>query len=582
MDSQIPDKFLSPIPEPSPLTISTSTILISINGEILMELLSRYMDIYPYNHSNLESENGGVYSIEYIRDLPRHPTPMIKKPGHDSYNDDNTDNNENYIGYSFFKSKEFDNQTTFKFQYWGFRNINIFGFMNGTLKLTGTKSESEATKIAEQIIKYIQATRIYLYTSIEEFKELNQNRIDYNHPVNNIEYFVYALPINPSENTSSITPVLYTTNSGRISTKSGSNLIYFRYGYSKYLLPKVNCEKVLAAIGTETTEAKLKTDMYHLGYYSDEFAVENINQYIELIKSFDVQSEQIYKAMEQYGNTDFSHFFDKILTPVVLQVNTTHTKLNLRVNINKIKVKDKISTEEKAQIIYNKLYEIVNNQIVQYKRNIKKELDKFINVRQCDVDMLEKIGKLYNNKATRAKIYTISDFFEGENKPQYSIGDISTEMINSDYSLKFNLDLQILPTILKKYLLHSEYNPENFQGVSTRFYYNPANKIQGICSCARHCATVDKKSPCDKITIIFFRPGSILINGAKNTTQIREIYDIINKIIKDNYEIIRLVDTDDELRKIQMGNNDERKICKKHRIFYFKKSGILNYPFYLE
>ena len=34
------------MPEPSPIAISTSNIIISISGKILMQYLSRFMDVY--------------------------------------------------------------------------------------------------------------------------------------------------------------------------------------------------------------------------------------------------------------------------------------------------------------------------------------------------------------------------------------------------------------------------------------------------------------------------------------------------------------------------------------------------------
>jgi hypothetical protein len=354
---------------------------------------------------------------------------------------------------------------------------------------------------------------------------------------------------------------------------------------AKYFLPSVSIDKVLEKIGTTTGEGRYKTEMYQRGYYSDEFAAENIVKYGEMVKHFDTDIENIYNVVKKFNinETDFAYFYERLLTPAVISINAKYPKLNLHININKLKIdKSPCPIEEQKQRLYQKIYEYLDNQITQYRKNIKKEMQKFIRVRTTDLEIVDTITELYNNHSTRAKSYTLSDFCAEGEKPTYSIGEVSTEMINSDYSVKFNIDLQILPTVLKKYMLHSEYNPENFQGVSTKFYYNATNKIQGICSCEKHCATIDKKSPCDKITIIFFRPGSILINGAKNTEQIRKIYDTVNKIIHDNYEIISYTDNDDELRKIQLCHNDERKICKKHRIFYIAKAKIKNYPFYLE
>jgi hypothetical protein len=45
----------------------------------------------------------------------------------------------------------FNNQTTIKFKYWGFRNVNVKIFANGQLQMTGLKYENEAKEVGNKI-----------------------------------------------------------------------------------------------------------------------------------------------------------------------------------------------------------------------------------------------------------------------------------------------------------------------------------------------------------------------------------------------------------------------------------------------
>ena len=161
--------------------------------------------------------------------------------------------------------------------------------------------------------------------------------------------------------------------------------------------------------------------------------------------------------------------------------------------------------------------------------------------------------------------------------PNYHISSINTELINSDYTCGFNIDLNVLSAFLKKkYKIYNSYKPDEYPGVLTKYYYHPENKCQGICECNPHCSIKDKKSRCCKITISIFRPGSIIITGAKSIEQLKHTYNFINKILADNYKYI--LGTEMEEEKVKKNPNENRKICRKPRLFYIEKTNIDKLP----
>ena len=141
----------------------------------------------------------------------------------------------------------------------------------------------------------------------------------------------------------------------------------------------------------------------------------------------------------------------------------------------------------------------------------------------------------------------------------------------------FNINLNILSAFLKKkYNIYNSYKPDEYPGVLTKYYYHPENENQGICTCEPHCSSKEKKSRCCKITISIFRPGSIIITGAKSIEQLKHTYGVINKILKDNFNYLQGTEIEED--NIKKNPNDNRKICRKPRLFYIKKENIDTLP----
>ena len=51
----------------------------------------------------------------------------------------------------------------------------------------------------------------------------------------------------------------------------------------------------------------------------------------------------------------------------------------------------------------------------------------------------------------------------------------------------------------------------------------------------------------------------------------------MNKVLKNNYKEIRGKTTEEDIKRFKTGSNNLRKITKKKRLFYVKKSDIINY-----
>ena len=160
----------------------------------------------------------------------------------------------------------------------------------------------------------------------------------------------------------------------------------------------------------------------------------------------------------------------------------------------------------------------------------------------------------------------------------YFVNKTKTVLINSNLLINHNINLKKMSKILRREGLYNSFDPDDYHGVLTKYYYNTNNKVQGICNCTPHCSTKEKHSICTKITISVFSSGSVIITGARDTNQLMSAHDLILKILKENIDIIKAVDNDEDKKKIALLNNEFRKISRKPRLFYIKKHDIVNYP----
>ena len=132
--------------------------------------------------------------------------------------------------------------------------------------------------------------------------------------------------------------------------------------------------------------------------------------------------------------------------------------------------------------------------------------------------------------------------------------------------------------ILKKNGIFNTYDPDEHSGVNLKYYWNKSytNNEQGICKCTPHCSTKEKKSICNKVTILIFRPGSIVITGSRNLEQLYAAHKFTIKLLKDTMDFVRIDEKTDDTKQLALLNNEARKISRKPRLFYIKRVNLLN------
>jgi hypothetical protein len=157
----------------------------------------------------------------------------------------------------------------------------------------------------------------------------------------------------------------------------------------------------------------------------------------------------------------------------------------------------------------------------------------------------------------------------------YHVSNTETVLINSDLSVNFNINLKKLSKILKKKGLFNTYEPDEHSGINLKYYYNTANVLQGFCNCQPHCATKEKHPICTKITVLIFRPGSIIITGSRNIEQLKSAHALIIKLMEENMNSVKVEEALDDHKHIALLNNEFRKISRKPRLFYIKRENII-------
>ena len=123
------------------------------------------------------------------------------------------------------------------------------------------------------------------------------------------------------------------------------------------------------------------------------------------------------------------------------------------------------------------------------------------------------------------------------------IQKFSIQLLNSDYKVNALIKRAELHRVLcQEYRLSSTLETTIYQGVNTKYYYNEAYEDKrGICMCSRFCTGQGDGTAlgsCKKITIAAFQTGSIIITGARNTAQLNEAYDFMNRVLQTHKDSI--------------------------------------------
>jgi TATA-box binding protein (TBP) (component of TFIID and TFIIIB) len=561
------------------VAISTCTVLTNLNSKINLGLISRFIAVHDQYSDELDNKTGGIYNLEFYGNCARGETLIDKI------------------------KDEFNNQATIKFKYWGFRNVNVKFFANGKLQMTGLKYEDEAKEVANLLINIINNINIPIKTNIESLKNIDKTydfQLIYDPKTNNVFYYrkYYDRFLTPYIFD---TDTIYTTNT-HINTNilgesqdleqvlpqkqkgktnvNGSNKAFSQVNYNRK-----GFNKGIHDIYQDTIEEGHSSFLKENQWYGDNY-IKTIISKIEHIKTY------------------FIYELENIL-------NKSNTLIEVKVNIDTIIKKytdfkftqlDKILSDINKNLYNDDDQTLSNlkNEIFKYHKQyihlLEKKVNRLVNIRTIDITICNAV----KNYILKEQVQEQEQEQEQEHSNgyidlkipleklellnvmitephNYYVSGTETVLINSDLSINHNINLKKISKILKNEGLFNTYDPDEYPGVLTKYYYNPNNVVQGICNCPVHCSTREKHSICTKVTISVFRPGSIIITGARKLLHLMAAHDKILKILKDNIKIIKGIDNEDDHKQIAILNNEFRKISKKTRLFFIKKDQIVDY-----
>ena len=134
-----------------------------------------------------------------------------------------------------------------------------------------------------------------------------------------------------------------------------------------------------------------------------------------------------------------------------------------------------------------------------------------------------------------------------QTKKEFKINRFETTMVNSNYSIGFEVDRdRLFNHLCKKYsYLFVSYDPAVYAAVKIGYYYNSIKDIQnGICDCPNNICTLNKSTSgkgsgngigqCKKVTIAIFESGNVVITGGRNINHANSAYKFINVIIEND------------------------------------------------
>lgn len=550
----------------SNLTISTCTVLCNLGNKINLEYMTRFVPIYNITAPELEDKLGGIYNMEFYGNCARGETLS------DRIKD------------------EFNNQTTIKIKYWGFRMVNVKVFRNGKLQITGLKSQEEAFTIGNILINILNNVKVPINTSLDTIINARPT---------------YDLQL----------------------IWDGTRITYFRRYFHRFLHNfNFNLEEQYYKATTNTSNSNTTPDIHNNVYKRIKVDIKRKN-FINGLHDTYVDSNVFtndhkkMEANEWFSDSrileiiDIIHFakglFQTDISNCLIQSITFKT---LRWNL--IKLKGKYKDFRNSQLnhiienIFKEYYTFdeatlidVKNQLngifKEYINQLEKKINRLLYIRNCDISVCNDADTYLKTVLTtiikpikkKNKLETIS-LLDIMGKPIYNVSNIETVMINSDLTVPYNINLKKMTVALKNMGIFNSYDPDEHSAVKLKYYWNKysiqstnttasneeKDKIPGFCYCTPHCSTKEKKSPCSKITILIFRPGSIIITGSRTLEQLKTAHAFTLTILKETRENVMIDDKDDDTKKQAILNNENRKMLKKHRLFFVKISDIINLP----
>ena len=240
------------------------------------------------------------------------------------------------------------------------------------------------------------------------------------------------------------------------------------------------------------------------------------------------------------GNVDI-HILSQVDNP-----NARKTKFK---DVRKIDVglckKDLISYRKKKKGAFYNCFAIIMR--ILYKGEFKE-----VHVKIFNTGKLEIPGIQYDELLTITldKLISILKPHTNENI-QYNKDDISTVLINSNFSCGFYIDRFKLYKILKdKYNISAAYDPCSYPGIQCKFHYNKYNgfdvqlhlgykiKYEDLPDPGNLVRTFNKQdydNSWQEISFMIFRTGSVLIVGNCDSYVLNIIYKYLKQLLFDEY-----------------------------------------------
>ncbi len=501
--------------EPSEVKISTMTFVSNINSD------NEEQSIKDYKKTEISLD----ILCRFINRYPENDEILTTCDGGITSIDYYTNFPTSIIYANLIKHKNnpFFNQMSVILETFGFKKANVKIFNNAKLQMTGVLSENEGINVSKKIINILKTSKIKIYTNISYLDSIE----DKSQKINNTND--YALVYNSKTD----------------------KMFYYRWNYLNIIdeiekhikVPLFNNKK-------EDEEYKKKK-----GWTSDNV----ITKFIDLLQSRLILLNKIKdKINKEY--TELSGNKDNI------KMNAMNTNSNI--------------DEEEAKI-NTILFELNSNKsiITENIIDLSNIYNKLKLIRETDILVLNIIKKKYNEDLQQlSEMDNINEYYEYniiDNIDTFKLINTKIELINSDFSTNFLINNTKLYKIVKnKYKAFSSYEPNDYPGVKNKFFWNVENVKQnrphGKCYCEPNCIKRGKKSLCTQITISVFQSGSVIITGAKSIQQVKDAYKYINGIFKDNFDDIKGKITEEDKTKNQEKINNNRKIMRKKRLFYFK------------
>jgi len=254
-------------------------------------------------------------------------------------------------------------------------------------------------------------------------------------------------------------------------------------------------------------------------------------------------------------------------------------------------VKKKVDGEAALQLIMEKLKKtngiipvkyLLDSQLIKYYLELIDEqyIDEIfyeLNKDNKPVLMRDELLKIiYEKKGEDIGIYAESI----EDLSVIKIENIDIVLINSDFNINFKIKRNNLFSILSKdYNIVTRYEPGIYPGVNSKYYWNKdyvGYEYEGKCYCTKKCIGKGKgngNGDCKKITIAAFQSGSVIITGAREILHIEKAKNFINRVFRENYELIKKVDAP-FIEKVK--EQKPKKYIKSSDIIYIDKNDLDN------